>query len=125
MSDLDASELLSLVEYFDGAEKGVAEKTYPVVEQHAKELRDQWQENARQTAGRHGRHYPSAITAEQLPLATEIAWEVGPERRRKQGNMSFEYGSRNQAPHLDGANAAIEQEPRFLAAVDEIARGLL
>ena len=125
MSDFDASELQSLIKVFEGAEKDAARRTYPVVKQHAEELRDQWRDNAKETAGRHGKHYPKAITAEQLPLASEIAWQVGPETALPQGGMSFEFGSRNQAPHLDGANAAIAQEPRFLKALDEIARGLL
>jgi hypothetical protein len=127
MPDIDGSELLRLVEYFDGAEKGVAEKTYPVVKEHAQQLRDQWQKNARETARRHGKHYPKSITAEQLPLANEIAWEVGPEVSRKQGSMGrgFEYGSSNQPPHLDGARAAIQQEPKFMKSLDEIIQGLL
>lgn len=124
-SDLDGTELLALAAYFDGAAKGVAEKAYPVVKQHAQELRDQWQTNAKETAGQHGKHYPKAITAEQIPVTDEILWEVGPERMRKQGDMSFEYGSRNQPPHLDGARAAIQQEPKFIASLDEIIRGLL
>lgn len=125
--DIDGSELLRLVEYFDGAEKDVARKTYPVVEQHAKELRDQWKENAVATARRHGKHYPDAITAEQVPVADEIAWEVGPETRRKQGSMGrgFEYGSSNQPPHWDGTRASIDQEPKFMKALDDIVRDLL
>ena len=125
--DLDGTELLALAAYFDGAAKDVAAKTYPVVKQHAQELRDQWQKNAKETARRHGKHYPKSITAEQMPVTDEILWEVGPERMRKQGDMGagFEYGSRNQPPHLDGARAAIQQEPKFIASLDEIIRGLL
>lgn len=125
--DIDGTDLLSLVQYFDGAEKGVAAKTYPAVERHAAELRDQWKENAKATARRHGKHYPNSITAEQVPLAAEIAWEVGPETRRRQGGMGpgFEYGSRNQPPHWDGARAAIQQEPKFFKDLDDIIRDLL
>jgi hypothetical protein len=125
--DLDGSELLALAAYFEETKVEVVRKTYPVVKQHAQELLDQWQKNAKETARRHGKHYPKAITAEQMPVTNEILWEVGPERMRKQGGMGpgFEYGSRNQPPHLDGARAAIQQEPKFIASLDEIIRGLL
>lgn len=125
--DIDGSELLALSEYLDVAPKEVARRTYPVVERHAKGLQDGWQENARETAGRHGKHYPKSITAEQVPVADEIAWEVGPEIGRKQGGMGrgFEFGSRNQPPHWDGTRAAIEQEPKFFKDLDEIIRDLL
>jgi hypothetical protein len=125
VGDIDASELVALAQYFGEAGRDVERKVYPVVKEHAEQLRDDWKKNARQTAGRHGRHYPNAITTEQIPVAREAWWEVGPETRRKQGGMSFEHGSRNQPPHLDGANAAIGIEPKFIKAMDELVRTLL
>lgn len=127
MPDIDGSELLALVKYFEGAEREVARKTYPVVKAHAEQLRDDWRENARATARRHGKHYPKSITASQTPIADAIEWEVGPETRLRQGSMGrgFEYGSSNQPPHWDGARAAIGVEPKFVKALDEIVRGLL
>lgn len=61
---------------------------------------------ARESAGKHGKHYPKAITAEvRKPFAGFGAGvysaEYGPDAARKQGGMSFEWGSRNQPPHLD------------------------
>lgn len=53
---------------------------------------------ARASAGSHGKHYHKAFTAEAVDPFT---WVYGPEAARPQGGMSFEYGSRNQAPHLD------------------------
>ncbi|MER7361937.1 hypothetical protein [Nonomuraea wenchangensis] len=125
--DIDGSELLDLVRYLDNAEHQAAAKTYPVVERHAKALQDQWQKNARETARRHGKHYPKSITTEQVPAAEAIEWTVGPESMMPQGGMGpgFEYGSRNQPPHWDGARAAIQEEPKFLKSLDEIVRGLL
>lgn len=125
--DIDGSELLALVQYLDNAGHQAAEKTYPVVKQHAQELRDAWKDNARETAGRHGKHYPNAITAEQIPRADAVEWEIGPETRRRQGGMGrgFEYGSRNQPPHWDGARAVVAQEPKFLADLDKIVQDLL
>jgi hypothetical protein len=125
--EIDGSELLALVEYFEHAQKEVAAKTYPTVKRHAEQLRDQWQENALPTARRHGKHYPKSITASQSPIADAVEWEVGPETRRKQGGMGrgFEYGSVHQPPHLDGARAAAKVEPEFMKSLDEIIRGLL
>lgn len=127
MGDLDASELLALTAHLDVAAKDVARKVYPVVKDNAQQLRDQWQQNATDTAGRHGKHYPKAITAEQIPVTEEVLWEVGPESALPQGGMGpgFEYGSRNQPPHWDGARAAVSQEPKFIADIDKIVRDLL
>lgn len=63
-------------------------------------------DNARRTAGRHGRRYPSAFTWEVRPPffgfgAAVYSGEYGPDIARPQGDMEFEWGSRNQEPHLD------------------------
>lgn len=59
--------------------------------------------NARRNSGTHGKHYPRSITAERKALAQ---WEYGPDAAMPQGGMSFEFGSRNQPPHLDLAKSA-------------------
>jgi hypothetical protein len=56
------------------------------------------QNNARASSGKHGKHYPNAFEVEAL---APLTWVYGPNAGRPQGNMSFEYGSRNQPPHLD------------------------
>ena len=53
---------------------------------------------ARGSAGTHGKHYHRAFTAE---AEGPFTWVYGPDAARPQGGMSFEYGSRNQPPHLD------------------------
>lgn len=95
-----------------------------VVKQEAQRLRNDWRDNARRTAGRHGKHYPSSITMEQEEGAT---WEVGPDSAYPQGGMGrgFEYGSVNQPPHLDGMRAAMAAEPRLEKAVEDWAARLL
>lgn len=128
MADLDASELLAISEWVEDGERRAAEGAYPLVKKHALALRDRWQENARGTAGRHGKHYPRSITAEQVhDVPGAAAWEVGPDRARKQGSMGagFEYGGPNQPPHLDGQRATLAGEPEFNAAVEQLARTLL
>ena len=59
--------------------------------------------SARQSSGRHGKHYPKAFSAERR---TPLTWEWGPDATMPQGDMSFERGSRNQPPHHDIAHAA-------------------
>lgn len=53
---------------------------------------------ARESAGKHGKHYPRSITAETRKGYSAV---YGPVSGRKQADMSFEWGSRNQPPHLD------------------------
>lgn len=68
--------------------------------------------NAKRTSGRHGKHYPGAITWDRSATTFfgfgggAYQAEFGPETGRKQGEMSFEHGSRNQRPHNDLAKAA-------------------
>lgn len=60
---------------------------------------------AKQSAGKHGKHYYKAFRAEMTTslfgAAGDISGEYGPVRGMRQGDMSFEWGSRNQRPHLD------------------------
>jgi hypothetical protein len=127
VEELDASELLAISEYVEDGARRAAEGAYPLVQEHALALQKRWQDNARETAGRHGKHYPRAITAEQIYAEDAAIWEIGPDRARKQGSMGegFEYGGPYQPPHLDGQRAAVATEPEFNAAVDAFARTLL
>lgn len=67
-------------------------------------------EYAERSSGAHGKLYPKAFTAEMTAslfgAAGLISGEYGPERGRPQGDMEFEWGSRNQKPHLDLAHSA-------------------
>lgn len=81
-------------------------------------FRDQWKANAAATAGVHGKHYPDSIDADLAYTTTSIAVEVGPNPAKPQGGMSFEFGSRNQPPHLDGARAFDVIEPRATAMIE-------
>ena len=120
MSDLDR-----LAADLGAAADGVHRKAREVVERNATELRDQWRDNVRVTGRRHAVHYLKAVTAEQIPAADGIAWEVGPDSSMKQGAMSFEFGSSNQPPHLDGMRAAVQQEPKFIKDLKEITKDML
>ena len=88
---------------------------------------------AKQSAGAHGKRYPASMTTEMRPTfrGFERVWpghsppprrrrvrgEYGPDIARPQGGMSFEFGSRNQKPHLDLARSADRIAPSFQAEV--------
>lgn len=72
---------------------------------------------AKQSAGAHGKLYPRSITSEARSV---FSWEYGPDASRPQGGMSFEYGSRNQPPHLDLARSADIVGPRFARDVERL-----
>lgn len=79
--------------------------------------------NARVTARKHGKHYPRSITFEMTSglglFGNTISGEYGPDINRPQGGMSFEFGSRNQKPHLDLARSADVVGPAFIRSVDD------
>ena len=98
-----------------------------VAEKAGVSLQAKWRANAKATAKKHGRWYPSSITHETKVTAAAVTVEVGPETGKKQGGMGrgFEYGSVKQPPHLDGKKAADAVEPDFTAACTAAATSLL
>lgn len=127
MSDFEVTGLNELAADLERAGRDIERKARDVVERNATQLRNQWHDNARATARRHGRHYPKSITAEQIPDSDAITWEVGPDSAMKQGSMGrgFEFGSVNQPPHLDGMRAFTQQEPKFLADIEQLTKEIL
>lgn len=89
----------------------VGAKTVPavrgVMNEVGKAFADEWAANARETSGVHGKHYPDSIDSELSFSIRGIAVDVGPNAAKRQGPMGrgFEFGSRNQPPHLDGLRA--------------------
>lgn len=123
MTDFDDRELRALgVDLEDVAQS--APELRAVFRKGASDLKDLWRDNARKTAGDHGRLYPNAITYETHLTAAGVEAEVGPEKDRPQGNMSFEYGSKNQPPHLDGNRAADKVMPLLEQRLAETAEEL-
>lgn len=71
-------------------------------------------------------HYPRSFTWESRGVVSfggvnGYAAEYGPDASRPQGGMSFEFGSRNQPPHLDLARSADIIAPSFAQEVRELA----
>jgi len=120
---VDASEVFALSRDLGnlGAKSGLA--MYGVFKEGGKDLEKTWRRNAKATSGEHGKHYPDSITTD-MRVSTNIEVEVGPDPAKPQGGMSFENGSVNQPPHLDGQFAADEVVPRIDRRIDA-ALGLL
>jgi hypothetical protein len=123
--DIDGSDFVKLAEELGKAAIEVDRAAYRETKAAAKTLEEKWRANAKESAGRHGKHYPRAITSEQMPATGEAWWQVGPESDRKQGDMSFEYGSRNQPPHLDMTREIPGIEQAMFEALDKAVRDLL
>ncbi len=124
---INASEIRALARDLDAAAHRSLADLHRAVGQSAKRLETGWRDNARTTAGRHGHRYPDSITSDVRYGLGSIVGEVGPDMARSQGTMGrgFEFGSINQPPHLDGTQAADEEEPRFQASIlDAATRGL-
>lgn len=84
-------------------------------------------DNARRTAGKHGKHYPKSFTWETASFygfgGGEFVAIYGPDAARPQGGMSFEHGSRNQPPHLDLNKSADLIGPSFAQEVRQLPDG--
>ena len=80
----------------------------------------EWADNARETSGEHGKHYPNSIDSELVFSVRSVDVEVGPNRSKKQGSMGrgFEFGSQNQPPHLDGLRALDGMQARAERIID-------
>lgn len=76
-----------------------ARETAKLVRNNAKDGNRRAKAFAKVSAGKHGKHYHKAFTAEVGD--DPFTWVYGPDDSKPQGDMSFEYGSRNQKPHLD------------------------
>lgn len=89
----------------------------------ADDLAREWAKNETEASGDYAKHYVKAITAEEK-FSTDIVFEVGPDKSKPQGGMSFEYGSVKQPPHLSGNRAADALIPliqrRISLAVEDV-----
>lgn len=116
----DASEIYDLA----GDMSAVGPKMVPalrgVMDQVGEFVADDWRDNAVETSGEHGKHYPKSIDSELVFDATGVSVDVGPNSAKKQGSMGegFEFGSINQPPHLDGLRAVDGAQQRIERVVD-------
>lgn len=101
--NVDTRELDAFAADLKGAAAGAKIVMGAVVRDTARLGNTRAKNIARKTAGRHGRRYPNSFYAVKI---TDLEYEYGPTAGKKQGGMSFEFGSRNQPPHLDLAASA-------------------
>lgn len=82
-------------------------------------ITSQWRDNARATARQHGKHYPGTIIPELV--GGGLGAVIGPISAMPQGGMGrgFEYGSRNQPPHLDMTRTVDNEFPKYIAALNK------
>lgn len=114
-----ADDFFELANDLGKASAGVAKALYTVYAESGDAFADDWRANAVETSGEHGKHYPASITSETR-VAFGIHVETGPDSSMPQGGMGrgFEFGSRNQPPHLDGARALPAAESRLERGAD-------
>lgn len=122
---IDSSQIKDLARDYGRVESAASPRVDRAVEGVAKDGNRIAQSFARQSAGAHGKHYPAAFDVEQLGIAS---YEYGPDSSMLQGNMSFEYGSRNQPPHLDLTKSAdmigAQLSRKVGDVVDDLLRGV-
>jgi hypothetical protein len=118
MFSVDASDARRLASEFPKLGFTAARVLDATMATGAQALVQAWQANAAATAGEHGKHYPASIDSERLGGIASIEYEVGPNPGMPQGGMSFEEGSVNQPPHLDGEHAAQAVLPQIVTAVE-------
>jgi hypothetical protein len=107
-----------VVRAFDVTSRAAFLVVKAAVEDSAEELRDVWRSNATVTAGKHGKHYPKSINYKMIPSLSAIEADIEPTEGMKQAGMSFEFGSRNQPPHLDGQRAMDSVSPNIERRID-------
>lgn len=91
-------------------------------------VKDNWRNNARQTAGKHAKHYPRSVGFDIAAYGPDL-WmaTIGPDKAGPQGALGnlLEYGSVHNPPHNDGGRALATELPLFLAQMELLAaRGL-
>lgn len=108
---VDASEVVTLAHWLNtigpDLEKPVQELTKKTGDEHA----NAWRANARRTSGSHGRRYPGTIRNQYTSGSGWAESETGSSSPAARG---YEFGSRNQPPHLDGTKAFDKAEADFI-----------
>lgn len=113
--EFEANGLSVVAAEISAAVVDLAEAGNTLVAESADDIERDWRKNATESAGEHGKHYVKSIKAEVLDDG--LTADIEPDPGMPQGEMSFENGSTNQPPHLDGQRALDENAPRFARRV--------
>lgn len=123
--DIDASDVERLVTGLTNVPARMLPEARAVVAKGAVNIKKDW-------AGRWSglAHAPSvgrAVTYDLVNLLTAVEAEIGPDKERRQGALGnlIEFGSVNNGPIPGGLPALQAEEPRFLAAIEQLAADVL
>lgn len=112
---IDSSQIQDLAADYERIPGEAERKTSKAAEKAARDGNRLATSFARESSGAHGKWYPDDFTVD----GHGASWAYGPEPSRPQGGMSFEFGSRNQPPHLDLAKSADVVGPNLQRRVGE------
>jgi hypothetical protein len=125
---VDTSGLQSLSAALAAAGAEAERAARAVVSRGALNIKNDWRANARSSGGRHARLYPLSIGYDLIPTpGGGTGAVIGPDKDGPQGPLGniLEYGTSRQGGHNDGGRALLAEEPRFIAAVEQLGGGLL
>lgn len=122
----NVDDLLNVARVLEQAAAGAEPALRGVVARGALNVKNDWRNNATQSAGRHARLYPGSISYDLDSVPGGATAQIGPDKARPQGALGnlLEYGSANNAGHNDGGHALDAEEPRMVAAVEAVAEQL-
>lgn len=124
----DISALEALVADLAQASAQLDQRCRQVVSKGALNIKNAWRANARASAGRHARLYPNSIGYDLTTVpGVGSSAEIGPDKGGPQGPLGnlLEFGSAHNPPHNDGGRALLAEEPRFIAAVEQLGEEFL
>lgn len=111
----EANGLSAIASEINAAADELGRAANTIVAETVEDVERDWRQNATETAGEHGKHYPKAIKGEVM--GDGLTGEIAPDPSMRQGEMSFEFGGPFQPPHLDGQRAWDTNAPRFMRRV--------
>jgi hypothetical protein len=121
----DVSQLAALGVDLATAGPVAAVKIRAVVAKGALNIKKDWQDGWKGLA--HAPRLPFAISYDTAELVGGASAVIGPDKTKTQGALGnlLEFGSANSGPHPAGQAALDREEPRFLAALEQIAGEVL
>lgn len=121
------AELTALAAEFDHASRNVPAETRKVVSKGALNVKNEAKQNVRKSAPIHSSRAEQFINYDVEVDGDTVEAEIGYDksfRPARLGNL-LEFGSPTSAPHRDIGRALDDEEPRFVAAMADIAEGLM
>lgn len=120
----DVTDVRRLAEDLGRAPARVAREVPKVVERGALNVKRRMQADAKASHSGHARHFAGSISYDRASKGLRgVAFEVGPDKERSQGALGnlLYFGSAKNAPTLDIEAGLIEEQPRFIKALGELA----